>query len=69
LKIGNGFFKVRNALKEYLSTYGISSNVYHDSMVVCISDTVNITKFLNNFVKPFKQYVPENMEYKTALKI
>lgn len=69
LRICNKYPEVRNEIQKYLLSYGVKSNVYHDSMVVCISDTVNISKFLNNFVKPFKQYTPENMEYKTTLKI
>lgn len=69
LTISNGFPKVRQAIKTYLLTYGIDANIYDDSMVVCMSNTVAITKFLNNFVVPFKKYTPECMEYKTKLKV
>lgn len=69
LTISNGFPEVRRALKEYLATYNIEANIYDASMVVCMSNTVAITKFLNNFVLPFKQYTPECMEYKTKLKV
>lgn len=69
LTICNGVSEVRNSLQKYLATYGIESSVYDGDMVVCMSNVVSITKFLNNFVIPFKQYIPECMEYKTKLKV
>ena len=69
LTICNRYPEVRVALKEYLSSYGIETNIYSNDMVVCMSNVVAITKFLNNFVIPFKQYIPECMEYKTKLMV
>lgn len=69
LTICNRYPDVRVALKEYLSSYGIETNIYSNDMVVCMSNVVAITKFLNNFVIPFKQYIPECMEYKTKLMV
>lgn len=69
LTICNRFPDVRVALKKYLSSYGIETSIYENDMVVCMSNVVAITKFLNNFVTPFKQYIPECMEYKTKLKV
>lgn len=69
LKICNGFPDVRLALKKYLSSYGIETSIYDNDMVVCMSNVVDITKFLNNFVIPFKQYIPKCMEYKMELKV
>lgn len=69
LTICNRFPEVRLALKKYLLSYGIETNIYDNDMVVCMSNVVAITKFLNNFVTPFKQYIPECMEYKTKLKV
>lgn len=69
LTICNRFPKVREALQKYLLSYGIETSIYENDMVVCMSNVVTITKFLNNFVIPFKQYIPECMEYKTKLKV
>lgn len=69
LTICNRFPEVRIALKKYLLSYGIETSIYDNDMVVCMSNVVAITKFLNNFVIPFKQYTPECMEYKTKLKV
>lgn len=69
LTICNRFPDVRVALKKYLSSYGIETSIYDNDMVVVISNIIGITKFLNNFVVPFKQYIPECMEYKAKLKV
>ena len=69
LKISNGDVSVLESIRDYLKTFAISSNVYAKDMVVCMSDIVNISKFLNNFVKPFEKYTPECMKYKAELKI
>lgn len=69
LTICNRYPEVRIALQKYLSSYGIEANIYENDMVVCMSNVVSITKFLNNFVVPFKQYTPECMAYKTKLKV
>lgn len=69
LTICNGVSLNREAIKDYLQSYGIVSTIYDKDMVVCISNTVNITKFLYNFVTPFKAYTPDSMGYKTKLMV
>lgn len=69
LKISNGDIAVLYALQVYLASYNISSSVYEKDMCVVLSNVVSVTKFLNNFVFPFKVYIPECMEYKARLMI
>lgn len=69
LTICNRYPEVRLALQAYLASYNIDSNIYESDMKVCMSNVVSVTKFLNNFVAPFKQFTPECMGYKTKLMV
>jgi len=53
--------------KELLKTYGIVSSIYTD--VIAITSAIEVLKFLNCFILPFKHLTPKCMEYKQDLMI
>lgn len=69
LSICNPCNETRVELMKFLKSYGISSVNYQKDMEVCMTNIIDVTAFLNTFVKPFKKYIPANMEYKMNLVI
>lgn len=54
-------------LADFLSTYGIHSVAYDKSCT--IAQKVEIVKFINTFVKPYIDVIPQSMRYKTEIMI
>jgi hypothetical protein len=54
-------------LVDYLSTYNIHSIAYDKSCV--IAQQVEIVKFINTFVKPYIDIIPQDMQYKAKIMI
>lgn len=69
LSICNPCDATRKELVSLLKSYGISSTNYQNDMEVSMTNIIDVTSFLNTFVRPFKKYIPENMEYKMNLVI
>jgi hypothetical protein len=55
------------AAQEYLASFGIRANLTNN--ILSIKDMVNSVMFYKNFIEPFKESLPECMQYKTQMKI
>lgn len=69
LSICNPCNETRNAIVTFLKSYGIESTNYQTDMEVSMTNIIDVTAFLNTFVRPFKKYIPMNMGYKMNLVI
>lgn len=61
--------KTRDALVTFLDSYGIYAKSSDSSSGVRIGSVDEVCKFLNTFVRPFREYIPESMKYKCSLMI
>lgn len=69
LSICNPCNDTREALIKLLRSYGITSVNYKNDMEVSMTNIIDVTTFLNTFVRPFNKYIPKSMEYKATLVI